>query len=152
MEHNIMELVDGMKVFLASNFTLYLKTHGAHWNVTGMFFQSLHALFQEQYEDLQEQTDTIAEKIRELDHFAPASLAEYQRTSIVDDFEGVLDAKGYLERLLMDNERMIIFLNKLFVIAEGANNQAIMNYIAERLDQHAKNRWKLRTSLNGYQG
>ena len=147
-----MELVDGMKVFLASNFTLYLKTHGAHLNVTGMFFQSLHALFQEQYEDLQEQTDAIAEKIRELDHFAPASLAEYLRTSIVDDFEGVLDAKGYLERLLMDNERMVIFLNKLFVIAEGANNQAIMNYIAERLDQHAKNRWKLRTSLNSYQG
>ena len=147
-----MELVDGMKVFLASNFTLYLKTHGAHLNVTGMFFQSLHALFEEQYTDLQEQTDAIAEKIRELDHFAPASLAAYQKTSIVEDFDGVLDAKGYLERLLMDNERMIMFLNKLFGIAEAANNQAIMNYIAERLDQHAKNRWKLRTSLNAYQG
>jgi starvation-inducible DNA-binding protein len=147
-----MELVDGMKVFLASNFTLYLKTHGAHWNVTGMFFQSLHALFEEQYTDLQEQVDTIAEKIRELDHFAPASLQEYQNNSIIDDQIGVLDAKGYLERLLMDNERMIMFLNKLFGIAQSANNQAIMNYIAERLDQHAKNRWKLRTSLNSYQG
>jgi starvation-inducible DNA-binding protein len=147
-----MELVDGMKVFLASNFTLYLKTHGAHWNVTGMFFQSLHALFEEQYTDLQEQVDAIAEKIRELDHFAPASLQEYQNNSIIDDQIGVLDAKGYLERLLMDNERMIMFLNKLFGIAQSANNQAIMNYIAERLDQHAKNRWKLRTSLNSYQG
>ena len=147
-----MELVDGMKVFLASNFTLYLKTHGAHWNVTGMFFQSLHALFEEQYTDLQEQVDTIAEKICELDHFAPASLQEYQNNSIIDDQIGVLDAKGYLERLLMDNERMIMFLNKLFGIAQSANNQAIMNYIAERLDQHAKNRWKLRTSLNSYQG
>jgi starvation-inducible DNA-binding protein len=145
-----MELVDGMKVFLASNFTLYLKTHGAHWNVTGMFFQSLHALFEEQYTDLQENIDTIAEKIRELDHFAPASLQEYQNNSIIDDQIGVLDAKGYLERLMMDNERMIMF--KLFGIAEAANNQAIMNYIAERLDQHAKNRWKLRTSLNAYQG
>ena len=92
-----MNLVDGMKVFLASNFTLYLKTHGAHLNVTGMFFQSLHALFEEQYTDLQEQTDAIAEKIRELDHFAPASLAAYQKTTVIDDFDGVMDAKGYLE-------------------------------------------------------
>ena len=147
-----MNLVDGMKVFLASNFTLYLKTHGAHLNVTGMFFQSLHALFEEQYTDLQEQTDAIAEKIRELDHFAPASLAAYQKTSVIDDFDGVMDAKGYLERLLQDNERMLMFLDKLFAIAQTENNQAIMNYIAERLDQHAKNRWKLRTSLNAYQG
>ena len=117
-----------------------------------MFFQSLHALFQEQYEDLQEQTDTIAEKIRELDTFAPASLAAYQKTTVIDDFDGVMDAKGYLERLMQDNERMLMFLNKLFAIAQTENNQAIMNYIAERLDQHAKNRWKLRTSLNAYQG
>jgi starvation-inducible DNA-binding protein len=147
-----MNLVDGMKVFLASNFTLYLKTHGAHWNVTGMFFYSLHKLLQKQYEDLQANIDTIGEKIRELDTFAPASLAAYQKTSVIDDFDGVMDAKGYVERLMQDNERMIMFLNKLFVIAEAENNQAIMNYIAERLDAHAKNRWMLRTSLNAYQG
>ena len=147
-----MDLVDGMKVFLGSNFTLYLKTHGAHWNVTGMFFQSLHTLFEKQYEDLLEQVDTIAEKIRELDHFAPASLGEYQSLSIIEDAAGVMDAKGYVERLMMDHERMIIFLNKLFKIAEAANHQAIMNYIAERLDAHAKARWMLRTTLNPFQG
>ena len=147
-----MDLVNGMKVFLSSNFTLYLKTHGEHWNVTGMFFQSLHTLFQEQYEDLFDQVDTIAEKIRELDHFTPASLSAYQSMSIIEDQDEVLSAKGYLERLLMDNERMIVFLNKLFGIAQAENNQAIMNYIAERLDAHAKARWKLRTTLNSYQG
>jgi starvation-inducible DNA-binding protein len=147
-----MDLIDGMKVFLASNFTLYIKTHGAHWNCTGMFFQSLHALFEEQYLDLIEQNDTIAEKIRELDQFAPASFTAYVKTSVIEDFDGVLDARGYYERLMLDNERMIMFLNRLFKISEAANNQAICNYIAERLDQHAKNRWKLRTSLNAYQG
>lgn len=147
-----MDLVDGMKVYLASNFTLYLKTHGAHWNVTGMFFPQLHDLFGKQYEDLFEQVDTIAEKIRELDAFAPANLAEMQTLSIIDSLDGVLDAKGYVERLLLDHERMIMFLNKLFKVAESVNHQAIMNYIAERLDAHAKDRWMLRTLLNPLQG
>lgn len=143
-----MELVDGMKVFLASDFTLYLKTHGAHWNVTGMFFPQLHELFGTQYQDLWDQVDVIAEKIRELDAFAPAGLREYSKLSIIDDSDEVLDAKGYVERLMMDHERMIMFLNKLFKIAEAVNHQAIMNYIAERLDAHAKSRWMLRTLLN----
>lgn len=143
-----MDLVDGLKVFLATNFALYLKTHNAHWNVTGMFFPQLHSMFGDQYQDLFDQVDTIAEKIRELDAFAPGSLVEYKSLSLVDDLEGVLDAKGYIERLLKDHERMIIFLTKLFDIAESVDNQAIMNYIAERLDSHAKTRWQLRTLVN----
>lgn len=147
-----MNLVDGMRVYLASNFCLYLKTHGAHWNVTGMFFPQLHDLFGEQYQDLWDQVDRIAEKIRELDAFAPANLVEYDSLSVVDQLDGVLDAKGYVERLLMDHERMIIFLNKLFSVAEADGHQAIMNYIADRLDAHAKMRWMLRTLLNPMQG
>ena len=143
-----MDLVDGLKVYLATNFAFYLKTHNAHWNVTGMFFPQFHTLFGEQYQDLFAQVDIIAEKIRELDTFAPGSMSEYLSLSLIDELDGVLDARGYVERLLKDHERMIIFLNRLFVIAEGANNQAIMNYIAERLDAHAKARWQLRTIVN----
>jgi len=146
-----MDLVDGMRVFLASNFALYLKTHGAHWNVTGMFFPQLHDLFGKQYQDLWDQVDLIAEKIRELDAFAPASCDKFSSLSVIDQLGGVLDAKGYVERLLLDHERMIMFLNKLFKVAEAANHQAIMNYIAERLDAHAKMRWMLRTLLNPIQ-
>ena len=133
-----MDLVDGLKVYLATNFAFYLKTHNAHWNVTGMFFPQFHTLFGEQYQDLFAQVDT----------FAPGSMSEYLSLSLIDELDGVLDARGYVERLLKDHERMIIFLNRLFVIAEGANNQAIMNYIAERLDAHAKARWQLRTIVN----
>ena len=143
-----MDLVDGLKVYLATNFALYLKTHNAHWNVTGMFFPQLHSMFGDQYQDLFDQVDVIAEKIRELDAFAPGSLGEYKAHSLVNDLEGVLDAKGYLERLLKDHERMIMFLNKLFAIAQAADNQAVMNYIADRLDAHAKTRWQLRTMVN----
>jgi len=143
-----MDLVDGMKVFLASDFTLYLKTHEAHFNVTGMFFPELHKLFQKQYEDLWENFDTIAEKIRELDHFVPLNMRSFGTLSIIDEFDTVLDAQGMIERLMLDHERMTIFLNKLFKIASAADNQAIMNYIADRLDAHAKMRWMLRTMLN----
>jgi len=143
-----MDLVDGMKVFLASDFTLYLKTHEAHFNVTGMFFPELHKLFQKQYEDLWENFDTIAEKIRELDHFVPLNMRSFGTLSVIEEFDTVLDAKGMIERLMLDHERMIIFLNKLFKIASAADNQAIMNYIADRLDAHAKMRWMLRTMLN----
>jgi starvation-inducible DNA-binding protein len=143
-----MDLVDGMKVFLASDFTLYLKTHEAHFNVTGMFFPELHKLFQKQYEDLWENFDTIAEKIRELDHFVPLNMRSFGTLSIIDEFDTVLDAKGMIERLMLDHERMTVFLNKLFKIATAADNQAIMNYIADRLDAHAKMRWMLRTMLN----
>lgn len=146
-----MDLINGMRVFLASNFSLYLKTHGAHWNVTGMFFPQLHDLFGKQYQDLWDQVDIIAEKIRELDAFAPANMDELARLSVIEQLEGVMDAKGYVERLLMDHERMIMFLNKLFLVAEEANHQAIMNYIAERLDAHAKMRWMLRTLVNPLQ-
>lgn len=143
-----MDLVTGLKVYLATNFALYLKTHNAHWNVTGMFFPQLHTMFGDQYQDLFDQVDIIAEKIRELDAFAPGSLGEYKALSLVTDLDGVLDAKGYLERLLKDHERLIMFLNKLFAIAEDTNNQAVMNYIADRLDAHAKTRWQLRTMIN----
>lgn len=141
-------LVDGLRVLLASNFVLYLKTHAAHWNVRGMFFYELHKLFKNQYEDLWENVDTIAEKIRELDSFATITPEEQQRISIIDPDQSPVDGKEYLLVLLRDHERMIMLLEKVFVLAESENNQAVMNYIADRLDAHAKMRWFLKASAN----
>jgi len=142
------KLIDHMRTLMASNFSLYLKTHAAHWNVSGMFFQSLHALFLEQYEDIYEQVDTIAEKIRRLDFFVPAGLAEFQEKTIFEDFTVALSATEYLKQLLVDHESMLVLLQTVFDAAETANNQALMNYLAERLDAHQMHRWKLRTTLN----
>jgi starvation-inducible DNA-binding protein len=140
-------LIDGLKVLLASNFVLYLKTHSAHWNITGMFFYEYHKLFEQQYEDLWENVDTIAEKIRELDSFVTLTPQEQLSLSIVSSDQPVLDSKAYVLQLMQDHERMIFLLNKIFVLAEAENNQAIMNYLAERLDAHAKMRWFLKASL-----
>lgn len=141
-------LVDGYKVLLASNFALYLKTHNAHFNVTGMFFPQLHELFKEQYEDLWAAFDNIGENMRKLDAFTPAGLSVYQKYSIVDDLDQVLDATGLVQRLLQDHERMIVLLNRVFKLAEAENRQDHMNFIAERLDAHAKMRWMLKTLVS----
>lgn len=141
-------LVDGLRILLASNFVLYLKTHSAHWNVRGMFFYEIHKLFEKQYEDLWENVDTIAEKIRELDSFATITPVEQQRLSIIDADQTPNEAKEYVLILLRDHERMIMLLNKVFALAEAENNQAVMNYIADRLDAHAKMRWFLKASAN----
>lgn len=142
-------LIDGYKVFLASNFTLYLKTHNAHFNVTGMFFPQLHDLFKVQYDDMWLAFDQIGENIRKLDAFTPATLVDFKKFTVVDDFDSVLSAKDYIERLYMDHERMIILLDRVFKLAEGENKQADMEFISGRMDMHAKHRWMLKTLLSG---
>jgi starvation-inducible DNA-binding protein len=144
-------LIDGLKILLASNFVLYLKTHAAHWNVTGMFFYEYHKLLEKQYEDLWENVDTIAEKIRELDSFVTLTPQEQLSLSIVSSDQAIVSSKEYVLQLMQDHERMIFLLNKIFVLAESSNNQAIMNYLAERLDAHAKMRWFLKASITQYQ-
>jgi len=140
------DLVDGLRVFLASNFVLYSKTHAAHWNVKGMFFYELHKMFEEQYNDLWENVDTIAEKIRMLDANVTITPQDQTTLSIIEPDQTLTDGQGYVKVLLNDHVRMIMLLNKLFKIAEAAGDQAVMNYIAERLDAHSKMRWFLKST------
>jgi starvation-inducible DNA-binding protein len=141
-------LVNGLKVLLASDFVLYLKTHSAHWNVKGMFFKELHELFGDQYQDLWNNVDTIAEKIRMLDAEVTLTPQEQQSLSIIEPDQLIQDGVGYCKTLLNDHNRMIMLLNKVFVLAEADRNQAVMNYIADRLDAHAKHRWFLKATID----
>lgn len=141
-------LIDGLKVLLSSNFVLYLKTHAAHWNVRGMFFYELHKLFEEQYQNLWDNTDIIAEKIRELDCDVCLTPQDQQNLSIIDPAQSIMDGVGYVKTLYNDHNRMIMLLNKVFKLAETEQNQAVMNYLADRLDAHAKMRWFLKATLD----
>jgi starvation-inducible DNA-binding protein len=141
-------LVDGLRVLLASNFVLYLKTHAAHWNVRGMFFLELHKMFEDQYNDLWENVDTIAEKVRELDALITLTPQEQMSLSVIDPDQTIQDGVGYIRVLLNDHNRMIMLLNKVFALAQADNNQAIMNYLADRLDAHAKMRWFLKAMVD----
>jgi starvation-inducible DNA-binding protein len=141
-------LSDALKILLASNFVLYLKTHAAHWNVRGMFFYELHKMFEEQYNELYENVDIIAEKIRQLDCDVCLTPQDQLSHSFIESNQQVLDGVGYLDTLLHDHDKMIFLLNKVFKVAESENNQAVMNYIADRLDSHSKMRWFLKASLD----
>jgi starvation-inducible DNA-binding protein len=145
-------LVNALQALLSTNFVLYTKTHTAHWNVRGMFFFELHKLFEEQYSDLWEQVDTIAEKIRELDGFPTITPDVQQKFSLIDPNIPPCDASEYLMMLYNDHNSMIFLLNKIFKVAEMENNQAIMNYLADRLDQHAKMRWFIKATLDKFIG
>jgi starvation-inducible DNA-binding protein len=136
-----------LKVVLASNVALYLKSLFCHWNIIGPDFPQYHLLLDAQYKELQEQTDEIAEKIRRLDAMAPASFQRYQELSIVKDMLQNHPPIGMLTELLEDHERMRVLLKETYDIAEQEGNHDVSNYMAERMDGHAKMAWMLRTTI-----
>ena len=142
-----MDLIQALTVYLNSNFVLYTKTHSYHWMVTGPLFHELHVLFEGQYTDLWENVDTIAEKIRQLDGRVRITPDSQKSLSIIDPSVELMEELGYVEQLYRDHNRMIVLLNKIFDVAESADDQAVMNYIAERLDFHKKTRWFLKATL-----
>jgi starvation-inducible DNA-binding protein len=140
-------LTDGYKVMTASNFSLYHKTQCSHWNTTGMFFFSLHQMFEDQYKDLWSAHDEYAENMRKLDVFVPCGFVEYTKYSVVDDCMPVVGATDMVRRLLMDHDRMIALLNRVFKLAESEDRQDHMDFIAGRISAHGKMRWMLKASL-----
>lgn len=141
------ETAEKLKILLASTFALYLKTSYMHWNVIGPNFPQYHKLLEKQYSEIYEQVDVIAEKIRTLNHFAPGSFERFSTLSII---EGFLQPKLPLEMfgvLLSDHENMRTLLKDIYATAESEQNFDVSNYIAERMDQHAKHAWMIRSIL-----
>lgn len=143
-----MDLVQALTVYLNSNFVLYTKTHSYHWMVVGPLFHELHHMFEDQYNNLWENTDTIAEKIRQLDARVRITPDTQKSLSIIDPSVEVMLELDYVHQLYKDHNRMIMLLNKVFDVAESVDDQAVMNFIAERLDYHKKTRWFLKATLD----
>lgn len=140
-------LADGLARVLADSYTLLGKTHGFHWNVTGPQFPGLHALFEEQYRDLQDAVDELAERIRALGHFAPGSLGQFLDRTAVEDEKGVPDASGMLEQLARDNELLARQCREVVAICEDAEDTVTEDLMNGRIAFHEKAAWMLRASL-----
>lgn len=138
------ELVDQMKVVLASTFAMYLKTHNFHWNVEGPHFNDYHKFFGDLYEELWGAVDVIAEQIRALNSYAPGSLGRFSQLSKVDDQINIPNAKAMIKELQNDNTILISELNKAFRLANKQNNEGLADFLAGRLDVHSKHGWFLR--------
>lgn len=142
------ELADGLAHLLADTYTLYLKTHGYHWNVTGPMFRSLHLMFEEQYMELRDAVDVIAERIRALGHEAPGSYTEFAKLSSVPDEEGTPEAMEMVRRLVTGNEAVSRTARDVVKAAEGASDFATADLATQRIDIHEKTAWMLRATAS----
>ena len=142
------ELAGELGKLLADSYSLYLKTHNFHWNVTGPMFQTLHLMFEQQYNELALATDTIAERIRALGHFAPGSYAAFGKLSSIEIDEGVPEAKDMIRQLVQGQETVVRTARKTLTVAEKAGDQATADLATQRLQLHEKTAWMLRSLLD----
>lgn len=134
--------------FLAETYTLYLKTHKYHWNVTGPMFQTLHLMFEQQYNDLALAVDGIAERIRVLGVKAPGSYQEFaELSSIKDDSSKDVLAINMIENLLKDHEQVARTAKSILPLLEGANDEGTNSLLGGRIEFHEKTAWMLRSLI-----
>lgn len=141
------KIAEGLSRLLADSFTLYLKTHNFHWNVTGPMFNTLHVMFMDQYTELWNALDLIAERIRALGEFAPGSYAELMKLGSIADAVGAPDATAMLRQLLDGHEAVIRTARSVFPAAERASDEATCDLLTQRLNIHEKTAWMLRAML-----
>jgi starvation-inducible DNA-binding protein len=140
-------IAEGLSVFLADSYTLYLKTHNFHWNVTGPMFHSLHVLFEQHYTELAIAVDEIAERIRALGSFAPGTFAEFKRLRTIDEEETIPNATAMIESLADAHEKVSKSAMNVFSVAEKAEDQVTMDLLTQRMTVHQKTAWMLRSML-----
>jgi len=133
--------------FLATTYTLYLKTLYYHWNVTGPHFHALHLLFEQQYEDLHAAGDEVAERIRAIGHFSPGTYREFEKLSAVSHDESLPKKSAQMvANLLRDNEVCTQEARKVLDAAEKAGDEVTVDMMVERMGVHEKAAWMLRST------
>ncbi|NBC95488.1 MAG: DNA starvation/stationary phase protection protein [Deinococcus-Thermus bacterium] len=141
------QIADGLSRLLADTYTLYLKTHNFHWNVTGPMFNTLHTMFEQQYTELATAVDEIAERIRALGFPAPGSYADYARLAKVKEAEGVPAAEEMIRQLVEGQETVVRTAREVFPAAEHANDEPTADLLTQRMQIHEKTAWMLRSML-----
>jgi starvation-inducible DNA-binding protein len=141
------QIADGLSRVLADTYTLYLKTHNFHWNVTGPMFNTLHLMFEAQYTELALAVDLVAERIRSLGFPAPGSYSEYAKLTSIPEAEGVPSAEVMIAQLVEGQEAVVRTARAVFPLADAANDEPTADLLTQRLQIHEKNAWMLRSLL-----
>ena len=141
------KMVESLSTVLADAYMLYLKTHNFHWNVTGPLFSSLHVMFEEQYTEQWNALDEIAERIRALGHFAPATYKRYAELSNITEEPEVLSSKEMIRQLVEGNEILIRTLRAGVKVADELDDFPTADMLTTRMEVHEKNAWMLRSFL-----
>ncbi len=141
------EIAAGLSHVLADSYTLYLKTHNFHWNVTGPMFQTLHLMFETHYNELALAVDLIAERIRALGVAAPGSYKQFAELSAIKEDDGVPKAEDMIRLLVEGHETTARTSRGVFEVAEAANDQPTCDLLTQRMQVHEKTAWMLRSLL-----
>lgn len=141
------KIADGLSRVLADTYTLYLKTHNFHWNVTGPMFQTLHLMFMTQYNEMWMAVDTVAERIRALGYPAPGTYKEFAALTSIKDSSGTISAKEMIKQLVAGQEAVTRTAREVLPVAEAAGDQPTVDLLSARMEVHEKNAWMLRSLL-----
>lgn len=142
------KIAEGLSHLLADTFTLYLKTHNFHWNVTGPMFNTLHTMFETQYTELAIAVDDIAERIRTLGFPAPGTYAAYARLSSIKEEEGVPSAEEMIKLLVEGQEAVVRTARGIFPLLDKVNDEPTADLLTQRMQSHEKTAWMLRSLLS----
>ena len=140
-------VAEGISRVLADTYTLYLKTHNYHWNVTGPMFNTLHLMFETQYNELWIAVDLLAERIRSLGVFAPGSYRQFAELTVVPEADGVPAAEAMIADLVAGHEAVTRTAREVFAVVEAANDESSADLLTQRLQVHEKTAWMLRSML-----
>ena len=132
---------------LADTYTLYLKTHNYHWNVTGPLFNTLHLMFEEQYNELWTAVDLLAERMRSLGEFAPGTYTQFAELTSIAEADGVPSAEQMLADLVAGHEAVARTARRAFKVADEADDEATSDLLTQRMQVHEKTAWMLRSML-----
>jgi starvation-inducible DNA-binding protein len=141
------DIADGLSRLLADTYTLYLKTHNYHWNVTGPMFNTLHLMFETQYNEMALAVDEIAERIRALGFAAPGSYASYAELSSIPEATDVPVVEDMIRQLTEGQETVVRTAREVFPAAEAGSDEATADLLTQRMHLHEKNAWMLRSMI-----
>jgi starvation-inducible DNA-binding protein len=141
------EIAEGLSRVLADTYTLYLKTHNYHWNVTGPMFNTLHLMFETQYNELWMAVDLLAERIRSLGEVSPGTYREFAALTSIEEASGVPTAEEMLADLVAGHEACARTARTVFPTAEAGNDESTADLLTQRLQVHEKTAWMLRSMI-----
>ncbi len=141
------KIAAGLSRLLADSYSLYLKTHNYHWNVTGPQFNTLHQMFEVQYTELATAVDEIAERIRALGVRAPGSYSEFAKLTSIEEGTGKESAEEMVRQLAVGQETVVRTAREAFPAADAASDEPTADLLTQRMQLHEKNAWMLRSML-----
>lgn len=147
-EEDRKKIAEGLSRLLADTYTLYLKTHNFHWNVTGPHFNTLHLMFEGQYTELAGAVDMVAERIRALGYPAPGSYKEFAKLSSIPEADGTPTATDMIRQLVEGQEAVTRTARSIFPIVDAASDEPTADLLTQRMQLHEKNAWMLRSMLD----